>query len=390
VKVLLVHNAYQQTGGEDSVLVSEKDLLTRHGHKNELVMVTNVNVQGVASKLGAALHSTWSSTGYESVLTAIYRFHPDVVHVHNFFPLLTPSVYDSCIDAGVPVVQTLHNYRTICPGALLMRNGKICEKCVTGSPYQAILYRCYRNSIPGSWAVARMVDLHRKKQTWEYKVDRFIALTLFAKQKFVEAGFPEEKIVVKSNFCELRGVRSEELGQRAGALFVGRLSEGKGVTTMLTAWHGLNIPLRVAGDGPLVKEGIRKYAGNVEFLGRLTGEQVSQEMDYASFFVMPSECYEGFPLVLVEAFAHGLPVVASCLGGMSEIVEDGVTGLHFEPGNPEDLAKKVQWMSSHPEKCRKMGQNAREVYLGQYTPEKNYKMLMDIYEKAIEMHKKRK
>jgi glycosyltransferase involved in cell wall biosynthesis len=386
MNILFIHNAYKQFGGEDTVLQAETDLLTHNNHHCSLASQQNSQVRHLIDKINAIKHVAYSYGSKQWVLKHINYHTPDIVHVHNFFPLLTPSVYDACIDAGIPVVQTLHNYRTICPGALLMRNGKICEKCITGSPYQAILHRCYRNSIPGSWAVARMVAYHRKKKTWQHKVDRFIALTRFGKQKFIEAGFPAEKITVKPNFCEVKKQSAEDKGlrtERRGALFVGRLSEEKGVATMLEAWRGLDIPLRIAGGGPLLAGHGGEQEGCIAFLGQVTGEQVAAEMTQASFLVMPSEWYEGFPMVLVECFAHGLPVVASQLGGMAEIVEDGITGLHFEPGNPADLAQKVQWMHDHPEECRQMGKNARRMYDEKYTPEKNYEMLMDVYKQAI-------
>jgi glycosyltransferase involved in cell wall biosynthesis len=385
MKILLVHNKYQQYGGEDSVLTCEEKLLAANGHECSKSLIANHCVTGFAKKLIVAAKASWSDFGCKFVAQAIIRFQPDIVHVHNFFPLLTPAVYDACNEAGVPVVQTLHNYRTICPGALLMRNGKICEKCITGSPYQAVLHRCYRNSFPGSWAVARMVAFHRKKKTWQNKVDRFIALTEFARHKFIEAGFPANKIVVKPNFYDCKGGGSESASEK-GALFVGRLSREKGVATLLEAWKSLNISLRIAGEGPLDMSSGHKNKC-ITFLGHLSGNQVSLEMSKAAFLVMPSEWYEGFPMVLVEAFALGLPVVASRLGGMAEIVEDGVTGLHFEPGNPRDLVEKVKWMHDHPEQCRQMGQNTRRVYEEKYTPEKNYEMLMEIYQQAIENHR---
>jgi glycosyltransferase involved in cell wall biosynthesis len=383
VKILLVHNSYQHKGGEDSVLASEKKLLTKHNNLVQLSIVTNKSVQNIFSKLDVAINTTWSQPGYKHITLAIKQFEPNVIHVHNFFPLLTPSVYDAAIKMEIPLVQTLHNYRTICPGALLMRNGKICEKCITSSPYHAIRHRCYRNSILGSWAVARMVAHHRNKLTWQNKVDCFIALTRFGKQKFVEAGFPAKKIVVKPNFYEISKDWSEISRRRMGALFVGRVSEEKGVTVMLKAWHGLGISLRVAGSGPMLHDLQRKHESCIEFLGQMTREQISKEMAQAAFLVMPSEWYETFGLVIVEAYAHGIPVIASRLGAMAEIVENGVTGLHFEAGNAEDLSQKVQWLHDHPEECRRMGKNARRVYEEKYTPEKNYEMLMDVYKQAI-------
>lgn len=387
---LVFHNSYKLTGGEDSVVCAEQQLLIFFGHQCCEVNKRNAGISGYFLRIKTALSVSYSSAGKASAKLAVLENRPDIVHVHNFFPIFTPSIYEAFIELGVPVIQTLHNYRTICPGALLMREGQVCEKCVIGTPYQAVLHRCYRNSRLGTLAVARMVDYHRKRNTWATKVDHFIALTEFAKAKFIEAGFPEHKIAVKPNFYSGKGVeRHAEKGQcRTGALFVGRVSPEKGIRTLVKAWAQVATALRVVGDGPLLDEIQHCGFDNLNCLGQLSAEQVSAEMTKASFLVMPSEWYEGFPMVLVEAFAHGLPVIASRLGGMAEIVKDGVTGLHFEPGNAEDLAAKVRWMNDHPEECRQMGYNARREFEAKYTPERNYEMLMKIYQEAIDEKKK--
>lgn len=382
VKTLHTHNYYQQAGGEDAVVASEQLLLSAHGHEVKLCKDSNDRIAGAWAAVRAAWQAPYSRESRDVMAGVIAEFGPDVVHVHNFFPLLTPAIYDACRDAGVPVVQTLHNYRTICAGALLMRGGRVCENCIGGSPYRAALHGCYRNSRLASLAVARMVDSHRRWRTWQTKVDRFIALTEFARGRFVAAGFPADKIAVKPNFVEDRATSPGV--EREGALFVGRLSPEKGIHTMLRAWGGLDVPLRVVGDGPLLNEVHGSGLPDVVALGGLSSEQVSAEMERASVLLIPSEWYETFGLVIVEAFCQGLPVIASRLGSMAEIVEDGVTGLHFTPGDAADLAAKVRWAAAHPEEMRRMGANARRVYEDKYTPEANYRQLISIYEQAIE------
>jgi glycosyltransferase involved in cell wall biosynthesis len=391
MKILFAHNTYQQAGGEDSVLASEMTLLSEKGNDVFLASMGNESLVTFPAEVKSFLNVNYSVQSREWFLKKIEQHKPDLVHVHNFFPLLTPSIYDACIDKGIPVVQTLHNYRTICPGALLMRDGDICEKCITGSPFNAVIHRCYRDSTVGSFAVARMVDHHRKKKTWGSKVNNFIALTEFAKKKFIAAGFPEDKIRVKPNFVSdpqhevgTTGRLGNVHPTREGALFVGRLSKEKGVSTLLEAWRDLEAPLRVAGTGPLESMLASENQGQIQYLGELDQPSVQKEMSRASFLVMPSEWYEGFPMVLVESFSQGLPIIASRLGGMAEIIEDGVTGRHFEAGNTEDLVEKVRWMNSHPEECKRMGLNARKVYEEKYTPEKNYDILTDIYQQVID------
>jgi len=382
MKILIVHNHYQQAGGEDNVVAAEARLLADNGQDVEVWSVDNKDLpSGIGGKIKTALNTGYSQSSRALALERIGAFRPDVVHVHNFFPQISPSIYDACLDENVPVVQTLHNYRLICPGAMLMRDGKICEQCITGSPYQAVRYGCYRGSKLGSAVVAHMVAQHRQLGTWQNKVNRFIALTGFAKSKFIAAGFPAAKIEVKANFVAdpLQQTTRTTTARPGFALFVGRISEEKGIKTLLQAWSTLTDQalLKVAGAGPL--EAMLHGTKNVAVLGRQTPTEVSDLMRQAAFLVMPSIWYEPFGLVLIEALAHGLPVLASRLGSMVDIIEDGKTGLLFEPGNPQDLADKVQWLIEHPAECRRMGENARTVYLANYTPEHNYQQLLAIY-----------
>ncbi|OAI02394.1 hypothetical protein A1353_16520 [Methylomonas methanica] len=383
MRILVVHNRYQQAGGEDSVVAAETQLLADHGHEVELWAEDNINLSiGLKGKIEAALNTNYSVGSRLIAVQKLRRFLPDIVHVHNFFPQISPSVYDACMDEGVPVVQTLHNYRLICPGAMLMRDGKVCEQCILGTPYQAVLYGCYRGSKLGSFVVAHMVKHHRKHGTWLNKVDRFIALTEFAKSKFVEAGFPEDKIAVKANFLFDPLLNPEGSGSITPpfALFVGRVSQEKGIQTLLNAWSGNTNLLKVAGTGPL--DALLENQSNVQSLGRLSSGEVSQLMKEASFLVLPSEWYEGFPLVLVEAFAHGLPVLASKLGSMVDIIRDGETGVFFETGNAEDLANKARWLFDNPQERKILSANARSVFLEKYTADQNYHELMNIYQDA--------
>ena len=385
MKILFVHNLYQQAGGEDNVVTAEARLLVDHGHDVELWSVDNKDLPaGLTGKIKTALTTSYSPASRAIARDKLHRFRPDIMHVHNFFPQISPSIYDSCVDEGVPVVQTLHNYRLICPGAMLMRQGKICEQCLFGSPYQAAWYGCYRGTMLGSLVVAHMVAHHRKQGTWLNKVNRFIALTNFAKSKFVEAGFPADKIAVKANFLHdpLQEAPRPNPTKPGFALFVGRISEEKGIKTLLQAWSALDDQtlLKVAGTGPL--EALLQGKNNIAALGTQTAALISRLMQQAAFLVLPSECYEGFPLVLVEAFAHGLPVLASRLGSMADIIKDGETGLLFEPGNPQELAEKAKWLLENPQQTQKLGENARRTFLAKYTAEQNYVELMAIYDDA--------
>jgi len=387
MKILFVHNCYQQAGGEDNVVAAEVKLLAEHGHDVDLWSVENKDLpSGISGRIKTALATSYSPASRAIARDKLRRFKPDVVHVHNFFPQISPSIYDACLDEGVPVVQTLHNYRLICPGAMLMRQGNICEQCITGSPYQAAWYGCYRGSKLGSLVVAHMVAQHRKQGTWQHKVNRFIALTEFAKSKFVAAGFPADKIAVKANFLHdpLQEISRVNSDTSCFALFVGRISEEKGISTLLQAWSTLDdqAQLKVAGIGPL--EGLLLGKSNVQALGRQNADEVSHLMKQAAFLIMPSVWFEPFGLVLIEAFAHGLPVLASDIGSIPDIVKLGETGLLFTPGDSDDLASKAKWMFENPQQLQKLGDNARRAFLEKYTAEQNYAELIEIYKEAMD------
>jgi glycosyltransferase involved in cell wall biosynthesis len=384
LRVLLLHNRYKQPGGEDVVVRAEGELLRGNGHEVALLEVDNAEISGLVGRVKAAMATIYSPDAKARVAARIASFRPDIVHVHNFFPLLSPSIYYACGEAGIPVVQTLHNYRLICSNAQLLRDGHICEECLRRSvPWPGVLHSCYRGSRMGSVTVAAMLATHRRLGTWKNAVCTFIALTDFSREKLIEGGLPAGKIVVKPNFVRDRETYSNGCG--GFALFVGRLSPEKGIEILLEAWERLKIeiPLKIVGDGPLVGRVMRatKLQG-CEWLGHLPGESVRRLEGEASFLIVPSLCYENFPLTIAEAYAASLPVVAAGHGSMASLVEHGRTGLQFRPGDAGDLAAKVEWAATHPEEMARMRHEARSEYLAKYTPERNYKMLMEIYDRV--------
>jgi glycosyltransferase involved in cell wall biosynthesis len=326
----------------------------------------------------------------------------EIVHVHNFFPTASPSIYSAARSHGAAVVQTLHNYRLLCPNALFFRDGHVCEDCLGKfMPWPGVAHACYRDSRAASGVTAAMLTVHRARRTWLEEVDIFIALTEFSRQKFIEGGLPADRIVVKSNFID----RPEPPTRRDDdyLLFVGRLVDYKGASLLPAAWQLLNNPppLRIAGDGPqretltaaiehtpLSLTGEGPGARAITLLGSIPAEHVQHQMSGALALVVPSLLYETFGMVIIEAFATGLPVIASRLGAIAEIVDDGRTGLLFEPGNAADLAAKVRWATDHPAKMRQMGANARAEYEAKYTAEINYRQLMAIYERAVERRRR--
>jgi glycosyltransferase involved in cell wall biosynthesis len=382
MKLLLVHESYQQPGGEDQVFASEVELLASHGHEVLRYTAHNDAVRQL-NKLALACRTSWSQTTYQDMRAVLQRERPQIVHVHNTLPLLSPAVYYAAGAARVPVVQTLHNYRLLCPRALLLREQRICEDCVGRRvAWPGVVHACYRQSRGATGAVAVMLGLHRLLGTWSRRVNRYIALTEFMRQKFIQGGFSASQIVVKPNFVS----PDPRVGDHDGgyALFVGRLSPEKGVQTLLHAWrrHGC-MPLKIAGEGPLQNLADGSPPG-VEWLGRQPHEEVVALMKQALVLVFPSECYEGFPAAIAEAFATGLPVVASRLGAMGEIVRDRQTGLLFTPGDANDLGAKIAWARGHPADLVNMGRRARDEFERKYTAERNYQLLRDIYDGVLD------
>jgi glycosyltransferase involved in cell wall biosynthesis len=374
IRVLVVHNAYQHRGGEDTVVESEIALLRSHGHAVETWFRSNDDVAGMSS-FSLARTTLWSSRTQHDLAEVVSRFRPDVIHVHNTFPLISPSLYWAAERAGVPVVQTLHNFRLMCLNALFLREGKVCEDCMGHLPWRGVARACYRESRAASAALAGMLTLHRGLGTYRNKVARYIALNGFCRDKFIEGGLPAERVVVKPNFVDFDVPESVP---RSGLLFVGRLSVEKGVATLAAAMARLpGAALRVAGDGPEAQ--LLDGVAGVSRLGSLSGEVVRQEMSSAAALVVPSIWYENFPRTIVEAFACGLPVIASRIGALADIVRDGETGLLFESGNPRDLADKMAWAQANPEQMAEMGRKARMQYEAEFSAEVNYLRLMEIY-----------
>lgn len=394
MRVLLAHNRYRQAGGEDVAVESERQLLTAYGHDVGLLEVDNAGIVGMSGKLSTALGVVYSAASKAKVANQIQRLKPDVVHVHNTFPLLSPSIYFACKEANIPVVQTLHNYRMVCPSALLHRSGGLCEECIGKDfAWPGILHACYRGSRLGTASVATMTWFHKVLGTWTKRVDVFVVLTEFAKRKLGEGGLPMDKMVIKPNFASNPGSMGD--GGGGFALFVGRLSAEKGIATLISAWlrKERGIGLKIVGEGPLASEVAECAKGrNIEYLGGQPRGKVLALMRKAHVLICPSIWYEGFPMVIVEAFSVGLPVIASNLGSMSSVVAHELTGLLCYPGDPEDLSTKIEWVVNNKQQMPKMRRAARSEYLGKYTPEQNHQRLMEIYDRVIawkKLHKRR-
>jgi glycosyltransferase involved in cell wall biosynthesis len=384
MRILSIHNNYQIRGGEDESRQAEERLLREMGHQVDAYEENNDRIANL-NRAQVAIRTVWSQEAYQTVRQKLQQSRSDIVHVQNFFPLISPSVYYAAQAEGVPVVQTLRNYRLICPNGLFFRDNRVCEDCLGKFvPYPGIVHACYRQNRAATGVTAAMLTVHRALHTWSEQVNLFISLSEFARQKFIQAGIPQDKIFVKPNFVAPDpGVGS---GSGGYGLYVGRLSVEKGLDVLLSAWERLNapIPLKIVGEGPLESQVVEatKRLSQVEWLGRKPLAQVYELIGEAMFLIFPSKWYETFGRVAVEAFAKGTPAIASNIGAIAELVDSGRTGLHFAPGDPADLAAKVEWAITHPQELLQMRLQARAEFEAKYTAQKNYHQLIEIYARA--------
>jgi len=389
VKILILHNYYKQQGGEDSTVQRETALLSAAGHHISTYFRYNQDIdQGsFLAKVATASQAIWARDSYQELGALLKQEKPDLAHFHNTFPLISPSAYYACRDADVPIVQTLHNYRLFCAPGTFFRDGSVCEECLEHSLWSGVRHGCYRDSRSATAAIALTLATHRKLRTLERIVDCFITPTEFVRRKVVAAGLPHDKIFVKPNFVDPDPGERGSTGEYA--IFVGRMTGEKGLRTLISAWTLLErrVPLVIVGDGPLRREleqeAMQQGMTHIVFKGYLPNADTIRTIKGAKFLVFPSEWYETFGTTIVEAFACGVPVLSSKLGAMQEIVADGQTGLHFNAGDPGNLAAKVSWAWSHGSEMQEMGRTARLEYETKYTPNRNYDLLMTAYDLAL-------
>ncbi len=387
LSVLVIHNQYQQPGGEDVVVQAEVDLLRGAGHRVVEFTQNNGTLANCTLREKAALlvTTTWNRAAYSNIRNLIDKERPDIAHCHNLLPQISPAAYYACQSVGIPVVQTLHNYRLFCPAGNFFHNERICEDC-TRSLACSLQQGCYRGSRLQTATVAMMLAFHRHRETWTRTVDAYIALTEFSRRLFAALGLPDKKLHVKPNFL------AHDPGPRSApgnyALFVGRLSPEKGVLEMLRTWlHLPHIPLVVVGDGPLFDDalGIVRRSGSthIRLLGRMSAKDTQTQIKGARFLLFPSRWYEPFGVALIEAAGAGVPAIAARIAGIPELVIDNKTGLLFDLQNQDDLAGKATWAWTHPKEMEAMGFAARQLCQQNFNAEKNYESLINIYRSVV-------
>lgn len=393
MKILLVHNFYKSSSpsGENQVFKAEKKLLISRGFETDVFSRESDDIakNGVAGTVRAAIGTPWNFFMARKIKRKIEDFQPDVIHIHNTFPLISPGIFHAIGNRAARVL-TLHNYRLFCPAAIPMLDGNVCTKCLDKrSALPAMIHGCYRGSRAATAPLAFSVGLHRALGTWTHQVDAFITLSEFQRELMIEAGLPREKVHVKPNFYPGNPTVIAWPERKPYVVFAGRLGAEKGVISLLRAWQawGSSAPeLRFVGDGELRSELEGMAAGlPVRFLGQVSAEEAQTQIANARLQILPSEWFEGFPMVVREAFAFGTPAAVSDIGPLPSIVQHGKSGVVFQPGNPESLLKEVRTAWETPGLLERLGQGARVEFESKYTEEANYTSLMDIYQKAIEV-----
>jgi len=388
MKILIIHNHYLEKGGEDAVFNAEVKLLAEHGHKIILYEKSNEyikNLTFIKKLIFVLLEPSFSKTVYREIKEIVRKERPDIAHIHNIFICITPSAYVALKEEGVPVVQTLHNYRFFCPKGTFFNKGFICERCRNRNFFNGVVRKCWRGSYLLSFFLAKLLY---RWGSFLKMIDSYIVLSEFSRDKFSSLGIEKQKMFLKANF-----LTAEPKGNRQDlnyAVFIGRIVDYKGINTLMKAVKiNRSFNLKVIGDGPLRKEigDCASLYDNVEYLGQLDKDSVFEIINSSSFIIFPSECYENMPMVILESFASSKPVLASNLGAIKELVIDGVNGVLFEPGNPEDLAAKIAYLFSHKEERLIMGENAKEFYQERFNRVRNYHDLLDIYIKTINTNK---
>ncbi len=391
MKVLLGHCFYRSSApsGEDSVYRNEKALLQDNGIEVIPFEKHNDDIEGLnfIGNLNLARNTVWNNAASEEIKQLIIKAKPDLAHFHNTFPQMSQSVYKTCQALGVPVVQTLHNFRFVCASALLQRNGSPCEDCLGTNLIPAIKHKCYRGSLIATLPLVSNIVFNQLNGNLEKNVNKYISMTEFTRSRLVKGGLPENKFSVKPNFVTDPGEPSYTMGNYA--IYVGRLTDEKGVRTLIDAWMFLppEIRLVVVGDGelmPTLKQQVSLHNLNVEFVGYKKREDVFELIQNSRFLIVPSECYEGFPVAVVEAFAKGKLVVASAIGSLNEIVEEDKTGSKFTAANPQSLSSTIENLWYDEEKILRLSHHARETYLAKFTAEQNFKQLISIYNDCLE------
>ena len=386
MRVLQIHNYYRAYGGECRMVDTERTLLEDAGH--EVMAFTrasqSIDAWPAKQKLGLLFDIPRNREAAAQLQRLVRRRKPDVAHVHNLFPLLSPAIYEALAAAGIPAVQTHHNYRSLCPNGLFYIDGRICTHCRRGF-HHAVVRRCVRRSRLISLLYAGAIHRAWKRGLFRHGIGIHIALNRFFARQLQQAGIPENRVRICANFVT---AFATSVGRKEDDfLYLGRLSSEKGLTTLIEAVQRAGVKLKIAGTGPLENklkaQAARLSPNQVSFLGYVNGQRKLDLIRRSCFTVVPSECFESFGLSAAESLAGGTPVIASRIGGLPEVVADGVTGFLFTPGDAGELAARLRQVRQDPAIAPQMGGQALRQARENLSPEVHARRLAAIYQEAI-------
>lgn len=398
MRILTVHNRYLAHGGEDSVVNAEKKLLEQQGHTVELYEEFNrdIALETPFQKIHSGVRTIWSLSSHRELLERLKSQNYDLVHVHNTFPRMSPSIYWAAHQCGVPIVQSLHNYRWLCAASWLMRDGDFCQKCVGRSPLSAVQHACYRNSYQASLAVASMQMFHKLIGTFDKCIDAYITFTQFGHDVFIRGGLDPKRLFIKPHFSFPNDFENNSPSVRKKRmLYLGRVSEEKGADMLVAAWRKAKLTdweLWIVGDGPSKSRLIENNSDidSLHFKGSIEHNEVDEVLKQSRFLIAPSMLFETFGLSGLEAYTRKTPVIAPNHGVFRELVDHGSTGLLYKSRDMNDLSNTLVRASTSSEyEWKKWSDNAFQSYLGRFTAERNLQMLLEIYQ-AAQMHNQKK
>lgn len=388
LRICTVHNEYLRYSGEEAIIDSEERLLAEHGH--EVARYRRSSNEIAHMRLGKT-RAFLSGLGNRRSRRDLRRFledtHPDIVHVHNVYPFISPSALGACRSARLPLVMSVHNYRLVCPNGLFFSHGSVCERCVGGREYWCVLRNC-ESDWGKSLAYALRTWRARRRGDFRRNVDVFAVLTRFQRTKLADSGFPDDRMLVMPNMAPAPASQpAMDAASGSYVAYIGRTSTEKGLAVLVEASRQCpGVEFRAAGSWSEGTEVPFAAPANLQFCGEMPHEQIADFIAGSRAVVFPSLCYEAFPVAVVEAMMGGRPVLASNTGGLAEIVDDGKTGLLFETGNAGALAEKIRFLWERPALCQKMGEAGRQKALEEYSAECHYKQLLEIYAAAQARH----
>jgi glycosyltransferase involved in cell wall biosynthesis len=369
MKILQIHNKYVFKGGEDSVVEEEAKLLRKNGNSVFQLFKNNKDISSIKDKLLTLYNLSYSKYSIKYLKEELLKIEkPDIVHVHNTYPLWTYSIFEFLNEKKIPIVMTLHNYRLVWDSLSFFDN-------------DYMNYGCFNNSKFQTFFISKIINKNKKNILFK-NIDKFITLTEFTKKKFIDAKVPIDKLLIKPNFLSNKEINFQSITNKQNAIFASRVSKEKGILTLLKSWKDIEIKINIYGDGPLLNK-IKKNSKNIQFHGNCSRDLISDEIHKSKFLIFPSEWFECMPMTILESFRAGTLVLASNIGSIPNIIKDGYNGILFNPNDPSDIKEKVNWVLNNPQKCDEISINAMNDFNNKYSEEVNYKMLMKIYNGMI-------